>query len=176
MDSNEHADSLVALLPAGADAARLIVCERSGRWAAALRREMGGAVAMLQEARSLPGAWDLLDGSPASFVLVELTRAGAADLLRRMARLQRDYPLARVAIVADRRLGSYEWLMREAGAVHFTCSPRQLGPMYRLACRHLAQSPPPRRSAAQRILASLPWQTPGGNRADGSEAGRQSSS
>lgn len=176
MDSNEHADSLVALLPAGDDVARLIVCERSGRWAAALRREMGGAGTLIQEARSLRGAWDLLDGSPASFVLVELTRPGVADLLRRMARLQRDYPLARVAIVADRRLGSFEWLMREAGAVHFTCSPRQLGPVFWLACRHLAQSPPPRRSAAERILASLPWPTRGGNATDGGGVGRQSRS
>ena len=51
--------------------------------------------------------------------------------------------MARLAVVADRSLAGYEWLMREAGAVHFVCSPRQVGPLAQLACRHLAQVPPP---------------------------------
>jgi len=54
-------------------------------------------------------------------------------------------------------LAGYEWLLREAGAVHFLCSPRQCGPLADLACCHLSQAPPPPRSLTQQIWAGLPW-------------------
>jgi hypothetical protein len=146
-----------ALLPAGAVAARLIVCERSGRWAVVLRRELGAGAVRVYETRNLTDCWAVLAEAPASFVIVELTAGGVAALLRQMARLGREFPLARVAVVAARSLAGYEWLMREAGAVHFTCSPRQLGPLARLATGHLAQAPAPRRSLTQQIWAGLPW-------------------
>lgn len=146
-----------ALLPAGAAAARLIVCERSGSWAVALRREMAATAIRVDETRSVAECWELLARAPASLVIVELTAAGATALLRRMAHFQRDFPLARLAVVADRSLADYQWLIREAGAVHFTCSPRQLGPMARLARRHLAQAPGPQRSLSEQIWATLPW-------------------
>ena len=145
------------LLPSGSDPVRLIVCERSGRWAVGLRRELGDLHLPVQETRSVAECWDVLAGTPASLVVVELTAAVAGDLLGRMARLQRDFPLARVAMVADRSLADYEWLMRESGVVYFTCSPRRLGPLARLASRHLARAPAPPQSVTQRIWASLPW-------------------
>ena len=153
MTNTSHAS---ALLPAGAVAARLIVCERSGRWAVALRRELAAAV-RVRESRSLADCREMLAAAPASFVVVELTPGNAALLLRQMARFPGDFPLARLAVVADRSLADYEWLMREAGAVHFVCSPRQSGPLASLAARHLAQAPAPRLSLTQHIWASLPW-------------------
>ena len=135
--------------PAGP--ARLITCERSGRWAAALRRELAGGAVRVYETRSLAECWEALAEPPAAFVVVELTAAGVEELLRRMVRLGRDFPRARVAVVADRPLAGYEWLLRSSGAVHFTCSPRQFGPMAQLACRHLAQVPPPQQSFTERI-------------------------
>jgi hypothetical protein len=143
------------LLPPGAGAARLIVCERSGRWAVALRREL--ADVRVYETRSLVDCFGVLAEAPASFLIVELTGGSAAALLERMARLGRDFPLARMAVVADRSLAGYEWLMREAGAVHFVCSVRQSGPLARLALRHLAQAPAPPRSLTEQIWAGLPW-------------------
>ncbi len=157
------------LLPDGAAPARLIVCEHAGRWAVALRRELaarpfGGARSVphrwelrVYETRSLADCWEMLAEAPASFVIVELSTGGAAALLGQMARLGRDFPLARVAVVADRSLAGYQWLMREAGAVHFVCSPRQAGPLAHLAAGHLAQAPAPRRSLTQQIWAGLPW-------------------
>ena len=145
------------LLPAGATAARLIVCERSGRWATVLRRELGPEAVGVHETRNLTDCWAMLAEAPASFVIVELSAGGVAGLLRQMAWLESDFPLARVAVVAARSRAGYEWLVREAGAVHFTCSPRQLGPMARLALRHLAQAPAPQRSLSQQLWASLPW-------------------
>ena len=146
-----------ALLPAGATEARLIVCERSGRWAVVLRRELGAETVRVYETRNLTDCWAVLRGAPASFVIVELSAGRVAALLRLMASLEREFPLARVAVVADRSLAGYEWLMREAGAVHFKCSPRQLGPLARLASGHLAQAPAPQQSLTQQIWAGLPW-------------------
>ena len=59
--------------------------------------------------------------------------------------------------MAARRLAPYERLAQEAGAVHFTCSPRRLGPLAALAIRHLAGIPLPQQTLAERIWASLPW-------------------
>ena len=136
--------------------ARLIVCERTGCWAVALRRELAGAEIRVWETRTLADCWTELAQSPASFLVLEMGR-NVAELLGRMARLPREFPAARLAVVADRSLAGYEGLMREAGAVHFVCSLRQVGLLARLACRHLAQVPPPQQSLTERISANLPW-------------------
>ncbi len=153
------ADSIArsVLLPAGAGVARLIVCERSGRWAVAMRRELVADGIRVHETRSLAECWEVLAAAPGSFVVVELTPANAETLLGRMAWLHSEFPLARITVVADRGLAAYEWLMREAGAVYFTCSPRRLGPAARLVRRHLDQVPSPPQSVVERIWASLPW-------------------
>lgn len=145
------------LLPAEALAAGLIVCERSGRWAAGLRRELAAEGVRLYETRSLGDCWRRLAQAPASFVVVELRAAVAEQLVEQMASRAREFPLAGLAVVADRDLAGYEWLMREAGAIHFVCSPRRLGPLGRLVCRHLARAPHPRQSLTDRIWNSLPW-------------------
>ena len=137
---------------------QLIVCERFAHWAVALRRELVHTGVRVWETRNLTQCWDALADAPAGFAVVELTAAAADDLLRRMARLPREFPLVRTAIVADRSLADYEWLLRESGAVHFTCSSRQLAPLAEMACRHLAQVPVPRQSLTERIWNSLPWE------------------
>jgi len=139
---------------------RLIVCERTGRWATALRRELSGPI---RQTRSLSQCWKELSAAGAGFAVVELTEGNVKDLLRRMARLERDSPFVRLAVVAARRLTGYEWLMREAGAVHFVCSSRQLGPLALLASRHLenllqSSQTSPSQDPSERIWASLPWQ------------------
>jgi hypothetical protein len=151
-------------LAAQGDPARLIVCERTGRWAVALRRELAEAGVRVWETRTLADCFQELAESPASFAVLEL--GGDFDeLLCRLARRPREFPLARLAVVADRSLADYEWLMREAGAVYFLCSPRKVGPLAQLACRHLAQVPPPQQSLTERIWTSLPWGRE--NRAEG---------
>jgi len=139
------------------DKARLIVCERSGRWAVALRRELAEAGVRVWETRSLPECRSLLAESPCSFVILELTSAVAEELLQYMTRLERDFPRTKAAVVAARGLAEHQWLMRESGAVHFTCSPRRLAPLAETACRHLAQAPVAQQSLVERIWASLPW-------------------
>jgi hypothetical protein len=137
-------------------AAKLIVCERSGRWAVALRRELGEAGVRVWETRTLADCRDELLASPASFAVIEL-QPNVGGLLRLMETQPRQFPLARLAVVADRSLAAYEWVLRGAGAVHFLCSPRDVAVLAGLACRHLAEMPPPQQSLAERIWASLPW-------------------
>jgi hypothetical protein len=137
-------------------AARLIVCERTGRWAVALRRELADVGVRIWETRTLADCRDELLANPASFAVIELGPK-VGGLLRLLASQPRQFPAARLAVVANRSQATYEWLIREAGAVHFVCSPRQVAVLARLACRHLAEAPPPQQSFAERIWASLPW-------------------
>jgi hypothetical protein len=138
----------------------LIVCERTGQWAAALRRELADAGLRLWETRSLADAWDALAATPAAFLVLELLPGTAGPLWARMAWLAHDFPRARAAVLAPRRLAAHEDLAREAGAVYFACSPRRLAPLARMIVRHLASLPPPEQTLLERIWASLPW---GGN-------------
>ena len=140
----------------GLDPARLIVCERTGRWAVALRRELTEAGVRVWETRSLADCWDELASSPASFLILELAR-NPRPLLDRLARLPRTFAAARAAVISDRSLAHYEWLLREAGAVHFVCSPRELAPLARIVCRHLAQAPASPKTLTEQIWAELPW-------------------
>ena len=143
--------------PAAAPPARWVVCERSGAWAVALRREAASQELRLYETRSLADAWAVLDRSPATFLVVELTDANAESLVERVAGMERRFPHARAAVVAERSLARYEWLVREAGAVWFAVSPRDLRPIVALASRHLQRAPCPPRDLAQQFWSSLPW-------------------
>jgi hypothetical protein len=161
VESGENTSRLAAAgTPARIALARLIVCERTGRWAVALRRELIGTGVRVWETRTLADCFAELAESPASLVILELGD-DVAGLLDYMARQPRRFPAARIAVVADRSRVDYEWLMREAGAVHFVGSPRRLGSLARLACRHLAQVPPPEQGLAERIWANLPWEEKG---------------
>ncbi|MEN6458886.1 MAG: hypothetical protein ABFC63_08140 [Thermoguttaceae bacterium] len=136
--------------------ARLIVCERTGRWAIALRRELADAGVRVWETRTLAGCLEEMAASPASFVVLEID-SEPSGVLQLLARQQRDFPAARLAIACDSSYAAYEPLTREAGAVHFVDSPRRAGLLARLACRHLAQTPSPRQSLTESIWSSLPW-------------------
>ncbi|MGA2621664.1 MAG: hypothetical protein ABSF26_29030 [Thermoguttaceae bacterium] len=136
---------------------RLIVCEQTARWSLVLRRELTLAGVRVWETRSLAEAWESLARTPAAVLVVEISRVNLAGLLERMAWFSRDFPLARLAVVAPRALAGCEWLLREAGAVHFVTSPRRLGPLAELAIRHLATLPPPQQTLVERIWAGLPW-------------------
>ena len=138
-------------------AARLMIAERSGGWAAAIRIELAETGVRLWEAGPRPKLPLLLAETPASFLVLELTVKNPPRLLDVLAQMQRGWPDARAAVVADRSLAQWEWLMREAGAVHFLTSPRKLAPLVELACRHLAAAPTPQQTLPERIWSSLPW-------------------
>ena len=136
MESEENTGRLAVAGTATQGAvARLIVCERTGRWAVALRRELAASGVRVWETRTLAGCHEELSQSPASFVVIEATD-DLSGLLRFMVRQSRDFPAARLAVVADPARCGCEWPVREAGAVHFVDSVRRVGLLARLACRH----------------------------------------
>jgi len=121
-----------------------------------LRRELAASGVRVWETRSLSDCWDELAKSRASFLVLELG-GNATELLQRLAELPRAFPAARAAVVADRSMANREWLLREAGAVHFLASPRRAGTLARMIQRHLDQAPAPTLGPAERIWSELPW-------------------
>ena len=164
-------------MPYEAKAARLVVCERTGRWAVALRRELTGVGLRVWETRTLADCGELLAESPASFVVLELRQqkpeginrlidragrgCGAVSQLEEtmdfLLKWQAEFPLFRFSIVADRGVAPYRWFLQEAGATDFLCSVRRIVTLAQMACRHLAQVPPLPQSLTERIWANLPW-------------------
>lgn len=136
--------------------ARLIVCERWGRWAVAIRREVADVGMRVWETRTVADCRDELTASPASFVVTEIM--GDIDrFVRQVAGLTQAFPAARLAVVGERGQAEYEGLMREAGAVHFVVSPRQAPTLAAIALKHLARVPPPPQNLTERIWSGLPW-------------------
>ena len=114
----------------------LIVMERSGDWAAALRAEFQDRSLKLKaaapaprivETRSLDELWERLRQWPAALVAVELTEANLPSILAALARAEREHPRAAVLVLAERRLAACFALLLEAGAMHCIASPRRLG-------------------------------------------------
>jgi hypothetical protein len=134
----------------------MIVCEQTGRWALALRRELP-IDNRLCETRSIPDCWRTLAQNPTAFVVAEFTQSNADALLDRLVWLERDFPLARMAVVADRSYRLCENLVREAGAVHFVTSPREANVLAAVALRHLRAAPRPELAVADRVWNELPW-------------------
>ena len=134
----------------------LLVCERRGTWAAAMRRHLPPEI-RLRETRSLAECAGGLVAAPASVVAVELTTTNLAGVLKLASELGRGFPLARLAVLAERGLEPFQWLLREAGAVHFTTSPRRPQELVRLVQRHAERIPRPRTSFAAQIWDWLPW-------------------
>ena len=89
---------------------------------------------------------------------LELTRQNFTAILALVSEIEREYSRARVIILAQRGLGDYEWLFREAGAIYFTSSPRELPGVGNLARRHFSRLPAPAAlSHAAQVWDSLPW-------------------
>jgi len=83
---------------------RVLVCEKSGRWAVALRRALGEGGHRVVETRSFDQCWQALDESPASFVALEMTVDSAETVVRRLVDLRRRFRHARAAVLAARGL------------------------------------------------------------------------
>lgn len=136
--------------------ARLICCEKTGRWAVGVRRELGGRP-RVYETRSLADCSAEVVVSPASWLVLEATATNVDNLAAFLAELRWRFPLARAMVCGERAVSSYEWLLREAGAVQAVFSPRELAPAARMAMRHLAAAPEPALSLRERQWAKLPW-------------------
>lgn len=135
----------------------LIFCERSGGWAAALRRELGSPTFAQRETRSLAECREALAEFPESLVAVELSSTNLEPALEWLAALPAAFPRARAIALAERGLEQHEFIVREFGCLAFTASPRELGPIAALIRRYFEQLPRPAMSWQEQIHARLPW-------------------
>jgi hypothetical protein len=138
--------------------------ERSGDWAAALRLWLQRTDARLIEARTLDECWRRLVQHPTAMAALELTADNVRPLLAVLLRIEDELPEVRAIVLAERKLAGYENLVREAGAVRFTTSPRLLADVAELirrrtmtlaasAARLADEFADPRPA----IFANLPW-------------------
>jgi hypothetical protein len=149
---------------AGSATAQWIVCEQTGRWAAAVRGTLarrgrglpGGA---LRETRNLDECDRMLARWPASLVAIEVTPGNFPMRLRWLAGLESRFHRARAVVFSQLELAEADWALREAGAMAVARSFRGLPVVVVLAERHLARAPRPAVGITQEILAGLPWKT-----------------
>jgi hypothetical protein len=112
----------------------------------------------LRQTRGLGAAAAELAEAPTSLLALELTRQNFTGVLAMMSEIGRKLSRARIMILAERGLDDYEWLFREAGAVYFTSSPRELPGVANLVRRHFNRLPaPPAASVAAQVWDTLPW-------------------
>jgi hypothetical protein len=137
--------------------AKIIFCEKSGRWAAALRRALGEGAVPICETRSLEQCEEALRAGPSSLVAVEATAKTLEPLLALIARGGQTDPFARFVALLDADLDRVEPLLREAGAVDVLHSLREAPTLARLAQRHLTLVPQANRTLGEAIAERLPW-------------------
>lgn len=151
-----------------------IVCERSGRWAAALRTALArrsprdAAPQSLDEVRNLADLTTRLHEFPTSLALLEVTLKNLDATLAWLSETSRRSPHMRAAALLDHgfsdNLPVVATALREAGAAEVILSPRQLQPVLSLG-RHFTSKT---RDAALPLTADqsiekwawglLPWQ------------------
>ena len=132
------------------------MCERTGCWAAALRRALALPL-RLCETRSWAACLRELPARSAAIVALEVLPESAETACQRLVELTPRFPQVRAIVMADRSLRPAEWLLREAGAVHVLFAPdqwRRLRPVLRRFIDHLPPSPATFR---EQVWASLPW-------------------
>ncbi len=156
--------------------ARIIVCERNGQWAAALRRTITASVtsvgplqlqnylkrgdnwySRICETRSLSECWEETERHPASLIVLELTEANAKAVALGLANVVKRFYHCRVVAVMKYSLSEYALLMREAGAVCTVLSPREMETVVAIAQLHFAEQPEPIRDFRALVMAALPW-------------------
>lgn len=138
-------------------APRIILCEQSGVWAAAMLRAEPNIRKYWKRFFGWSAAWEAFQARPGSFLVVELWPNNLPEILDALRWIDRFAPESRLAVVADRRWAESEWFFRQAGVVHFTTSPRQVRPLVEMALRHLKRHWRPAQSLAERIWRRLPW-------------------
>ncbi|HJQ79018.1 MAG TPA: hypothetical protein VJ828_03640 [Lacipirellulaceae bacterium] len=163
----------------------LLVCERTGRWAAALRAGVARQARLnsreprIHEARSLEEFAKRLETWPLGLALLEVHLTTLSKRLSWLADHSRRFPRIRFVALLDDALGfaasreikrpsspsqNVVAALLEAGAADFAHSPRRLKHVFALAERHAAiaadanPQPNPAQSIADWAWSQLPWQ------------------
>lgn len=136
---------------------RLIVYERTGHWAAALRATGVSGLPRIVETRSLAACVGALDQSPRSLVALEISTLNDTAALDVLVAALRQHPQsAIVALLSPAAIGA-EPLFREAGAMDVIRSVLDVPRLARLAARVAARAPAAELTLDQFITEALPW-------------------
>lgn len=143
-----------------------IVCERSNRWAAALRVALSSeeTTPRMCETRRLVEVDDELDSHPLAIAAIEVRRDHFAELLAWLPAARRRHRQFRCVALLDRAIldesQSVVGVLLEAGVDAYATSPRRLEAVLELGKQHrqTAGYLPRDASFADEVWASLPWQ------------------
>ena len=155
-------------------ACRLIVWEKTGEWAAALRDVMGSRQPRIVETRSLAGCETELKQSPASLLAFETTEGNLETVLGFMARIQEIFPRALVVGLLAAEADTAANLLREAGAMDVVVSVLELPRVARMARRQFAIAPKQEVDVQDFVAELMPWAATPGAHAPGSPGNVQS--
>jgi hypothetical protein len=136
---------------------RVILCEKSGRWAVAFRRALAEQGELILQTRSLAEAVRQLTASPASIVAVEATAGNLEAVLAEVPQWLRRFPHCRVVGLLGTEVQAAETLLREAGAVAVLTATRDAPSATGVIRRHLESAPQSELPLEQAIERSLPW-------------------
>jgi hypothetical protein len=136
---------------------RVIVCERTGKWASALRVLVPLPRTAICETRGLAECRVRLRESPASLIVVESTPENWLDVCRWLPLQTGQFANMRAVIVAEPVLRGAECLLRTAGAHHLVDSLAGLGGLSRWIVRHIDQTPRSKQSVRQWTWSRMPW-------------------
>ena len=136
---------------------RVILCEKSGRWAVAFRRALAVQGDFIVQTRSLAEATRQLAASPASIVAVEATAGNLEAVLAALPDWVRQFPHCRVIALLGAEVQAAETLLREAGAVAVLNATRDAPSAANLVRRHLETAPQAELPLEQAIERGLPW-------------------
>ncbi len=139
--------------------AKLIICEKTNRWATWLRPWLADTGICLLETRALSGALNCLRQQPASALAVEVNRSNLVRVLETI-REARQLASACIVALAERRLREHQWIMRGFGADYVAFSPIELPTVAKLVRRSAANEPRTDQdvSMTERMRQRLPWQ------------------
>jgi len=134
----------------------LIVCERTGKWMAMLRRVLPRDTAAVCQTRSLRECHEELEAACESIVAIEVTVGNLPQALNYLERWQTAFPDAVAIVLAEPGVERYESLLREAGGVHLAASTRDVPGVAEIVKHRSTRYRTPR-TAIEQICASLPW-------------------
>ena len=135
----------------------LILCEKTSRWAAALRTVRSASQPQIIETRSIAGCQAALDESPTSIVAIEVTAANLDAAVEFVARCSLRLPHAAVIALLRTELSPVTLLLREAGALDVATSVLDAPRLARLIRRHVEQTPHPAPTVYELAAERLPW-------------------
>jgi hypothetical protein len=137
--------------------AHVIVCERTGNWAAALRAWLPAGSSEIWQTRSLVESRARLCEAPSSVVAVECSAERVVEVCGWLREAAIEFPRMRAVVLAEPGSRVAECVWRASGAQQIVDSPQRLDRLARWIVRHLDQIPRPPRSPRQWTWERMPW-------------------